>query len=406
MKILLVAMSDSIHVARWIDIISNLDYQVYLFPCQDFGATHPNIKGITIFHTFFSDQRNSRGVNNYYGRRIPGKSSPSRFIAGIARGIQSIFHPTLREIQLKNVIDEVKPDIIHSMELQHAGYLTLNVKKKFFSTFPPWLVTNWGSDIFYFGRFPNHENKIREVLDHCDYYSCECNRDIKLARLYGYKGFSFPPFPNSGGFDLAKISLLRQPGLTSSRRVIMIKGYQHWAGRALVALKALEMCSDLLLGYKIIVYSSNNNKDIKRVLNRLKNESGVSFQILPNGIPHEEILKYHGMARISIGLSVSDGISTSFLEAIAMGSFPIQSNTACVNEWVKNGENGYIVPPEDPTCVTEAIRSALQDDQLVDKAAQINADLVKRKLDKNLITECIKAMYEKIFWDANIKKKV
>ena len=31
-----------------------------------------------------------------------------------------------------------------------------------------------------------------------------------------------------------------------------------------------------------------------------------------------------------------------------MGSFPIQSDTACADEWIEDGVSGLIVPPEDP----------------------------------------------------------
>ena len=34
----------------------------------------------------------------------------------------------------------------------------------------------------------------------------------------------------------------------------MLKGYQGWAGRALVALEAMEACADVLKEYEIVVY--------------------------------------------------------------------------------------------------------------------------------------------------------
>ena len=41
-------------------------------------------------------------------------------------------------------------------------------------------------------------------------------------------------------FDIDQYQTLRQEGPVSQRRTIVIKGYQHWAGRALVALKAVD----------------------------------------------------------------------------------------------------------------------------------------------------------------------
>jgi len=72
------------------------------------------------------------------------------------------------------------------------------------------------------------------------------------------------------------------------------------------------------------------------------------------------MLHYYGRARIYIGLSISDAISTSLLEAMVMGAFPIQSCTACADEWIEDGKSGFIVPPEDPHVIAEAIRRALR----------------------------------------------
>src|SRR6185503_10908709 len=62
--------------------------------------------------------------------------------------------------ELIKTIQKVKPDIIHSLEIQHAGYLTLSAKKKIGSDFPTWIVTNWGADIHYFGEIQEHAEKI------------------------------------------------------------------------------------------------------------------------------------------------------------------------------------------------------------------------------------------------------
>jgi hypothetical protein len=50
-----------------------------------------------------------------------------------------------------------------------------------------------------------------------------------------------------------------------------------------------------------------------------------------------------GRARIYLGVSKTDGISTSLLESIARGAFPIQSVTSCANEWVEHYKSGYLL---------------------------------------------------------------
>jgi glycosyltransferase involved in cell wall biosynthesis len=107
-------------------------------------------------------------------------------------------------------------------------------------------------------------------------------------------------------------------------------------------------------------------------------------------------MELQSKARISIGLSISDGISTSLLEAMAMGSFPIQSYTACANEWIEDQISGFIVPPEDPEIIEQAIRKALADDNLVDSAAEANYLTIAQKADYKILQQTTIDTYSKI----------
>jgi hypothetical protein len=66
---------------------------------------------------------------------------------------------------------------------------------------------------------------------------------------------------------------------------------------------------------------------------------------------------------------------------MVMGSFPIQSCTACADEWIEHGVSGMIVPAEEPEIIAMWIRKALLDDELVDNAARINWQTALARLD-------------------------
>jgi len=393
MKVLIIAMSDSIHTARWISQIADQGWEIHLFPSVDCGMIHPDMKGITIHAPFYETRRCDRSV------RVHGVPLYGDFFT---QGLNFLMsragkYVNLQQKRLLQVIRNIRPDVIHSLEIQHAGYLTLEAKKSFPGTFPPWIVTNWGSDIYLFGRLPEHEQKIREVLASCNYYSCECRRDIDLAKSYGFKGQVLPVFPNSGGFNLSEVAELRQPGPVADRRIIMLKGYQHWAGRALIGLKALERCADALRGYEIAVYSAS--REVVAAVKLFRKKTGITVKIVPNETPHRDILGMHGRARISIGLSMSDGISTSFLEAFVMGAFPIQTWTSCADEWIEDGKTGILVPPEDPVLIEQAIRRALTDDRMVNDAAAMNHKRAVETLDRSSLKKEALAIYTTAFRD-------
>jgi glycosyltransferase involved in cell wall biosynthesis len=287
------------------------------------------------------------------------------------------------------------------LEIQHAGYLTLDSKNLLGGKLPTWIVTNWGSDIYLFGRLAEHVGRIKEVLATCDYYSCECQRDVQLAKQMGLKGEVLPVLPNTGGFDLDSVAQFRQPGPTSARRLIILKGYQHWSGRALVGLRAIALCAEELKGYRVAVYFANNDVEIAAEL--VSQSTGIPVEIMPY-CSHDEMLRYYGRARIYIGLSISDAISTALLEAMVMGAFPIQSCTACADEWIVDGQTGFIVPPEDPEPIAAAIRRAVSDDILVDNAAEINSRVARERLDQDVIRPQVIAMYEKVAAQEAVKR--
>jgi glycosyltransferase involved in cell wall biosynthesis len=125
-------------------------------------------------------------------------------------------------------------------------------------------------------------------------------------------------------------------------------------------------------------------------------KTGIATRIISHDTTHQEMLSLHAKARISIGLSISDAISTSLLEAMVMGSFPIQSCTACADEWVQHGVSGMIVPPEDTEVIEKAIRMALAEDGLVDKAAEINWQVALTRLDGALLKQKATDIYRSI----------
>jgi glycosyltransferase involved in cell wall biosynthesis len=84
------------------------------------------------------------------------------------------------------------------------------------------------------------------------------------------------------------------------------------------------------------------------------------------------------------------------LEAITMGAFPIQSNTSCANEWLRDGESGILVEAEEPEQAERALRRVVADDELVDRAAATNFETVMQRLDTKSVRPRVVEMYEQI----------
>ncbi len=381
-------MPNSVHAARWISQLTAEGWDIYIFPSLR-AELNPSFHHVSIFapSLTYSIQGSSRSVQCV---RWTGLFSfLDKMLSLVFRKPVDFFW----KLALTWVIRLLKPDFIQSLEIQHAAYLVLSVREQFKNDFPKWAVTNWGNDIFLFGRFFEHAEKIRSILRYCDYYSAECHRDVNLAMEMGYRGKILPVIPNAGGYNLERIMGFRQGGAVSARKVILLKGYQNWAGRALVGLRSLARCADVLNGYRVVIFAAS--PDVVMAANLFSQDTGIPVDILPNS-NHDAMLRLHGQARIYIGLNISDGISISSLEAILMGAFPIQSCTACSDEWIVNGVNGFIVPPEDPDIIAVAIREAVLNDSLVDSANEYNKKLARERLDEKIIEPQVIAMYKEI----------
>ena len=389
--ILFVAMPDSIHTARWLEQLNEQNWDIHLVPSTMIPSLHPRIRQITVHHLFYSEKiLNIDAINS---KNLVIKWLERIMYAVLRRWFGQLLLPWRARL-LARTIERVQPDIVHSLEIQAAGYLTLAAKEFVIVPFPAWIVTNWGCDIHLFGKLPKHKEKIQQVLQECNYYSCECQRDVLLAQHLGFNKSVLPVFPNTGGFDLTRLAKIRNRVITSKRNIIMLKGYQHFAGRALVGLQALAECADLLKGYTIVIYSAA--KVVIKEAQLLSQKTGIAMRIIPDSTSHDDILSLHAEARISIGLSISDGISTSLLEAIVMGSFPIQSCTACADEWIEHGVSGMIVPAEEPEIIAMWIREALLDDELVNNAARINWQTALARLEGEALKQQAIAIYDTV----------
>jgi len=374
-KVLLIAMADSIHAARWLEQFEGEPIQFVLFPSSPHRRIHPKITEMLT-----SDD----GVN----LRIYGLL---RRLALPMWAIDRFIDNRLRGVLLRKLIRREKPDIVHAMEFQHGAYLVIHGFKKI-ATKPYFIATNWGSDIYWFQRFPRHRKKIRLVLAHANAYSAECERDHELARHHGFSGIHLPVFPNAGGFSdqhLERAALLPLP---STRKVIAVKGYTSFVGRADVALQAIDLASEHLGGFEIAIFSSDMKS--RRKSRSVSKRTGLKFtNYRRHELSHVEMLELFARSRIYIGISESDAISTSMIEAMSSGAFPIQTNTSCGDEWITSGETGFIVGPTDIGEISRVLSVALTDDVLVDSAAVRNRATANARLSSVHIRQKIKYFY-------------
>jgi glycosyltransferase involved in cell wall biosynthesis len=367
--------------------LDGLDWDVHILDSARWEAPHPGLREVTV----------------HVAENVP--------VDGVHQSVRVRHYPTddgdwasscARE--LARLVRELRPDIVHSQELQHAGYLTLEARQLLGGAFPPWLVTSWGSDLDLFGRQPSERGRIGAVMRACDYFGAECHRDVAQARTFGFRGKVIGVWPVAGGVSLERWRRHRTSGPSSQRRAIAVKGQCGRFGRGQVAVEAIELCGRRLQDFELCIWGGEPtlNERWRRLSARLGTKltlAGETDEADGRFASHELVLGMHGRSRASINLGISGGLCTSMLEAAAMGSLPIQSVEGCSPELLPAGTGAIYVSAEDPEEVAAAVISALNEPRLVDRIAAANESLVERHLNSAVIGARVIDAYERILGD-------
>lgn len=374
MKILFVSMP-SVHVIRWIENLKDTSHELFWFDVLDRGRLD-TLDSVTQVVNW-----KKRKVKYIKGEYFLSKKFPK---------VYEKVHPYLEVTAndgLKRVILDIKPDVVHSFEMQGCSYPIFKVMQECSNI--KWLYSCWGNDLYYYQQFPIHLKKIKLLLSRVNYLHTDCKRDFEIAKQLGFQGKHVGVIPGGTGYKLQDLEIYKLP--LEERKIILVKGYEHHLGRGLNVVKALQGIQNLIQHYKVVVFGAHT-----KVIDYI-NSQNLNFTVFDrHGLSHDELLKIMGRSLIYVGNSISDGMPNTLLEAIVMGVFPIQSNPGGVTgEIIENGKNGFLI--QDPNNIKEIqqhIEEALKDNERLRNAQSINHS-ISRQLDYFLNQKKVVELYER-----------
>jgi hypothetical protein len=381
-KILIIGMFDSIHLSRWLSQFKDQEVDFILFPSKKFK--YINFELSELFQS--ENVANFSIAKPYFYFKYLG------FVDFILCFLFRKFRVDIKRLLLRYCLSTNSFKYVHAIEIQGAGYLYASLPKTILDR-NTLILTNYGSDVIFYRNFPEHRIKINSVLSIAKLYSAECQRDYEIALSMGFVGKFLPCIPNAGGFTDNTFDLNVTP--SEERNLIVAKCYGGIFG---LGESIIEAVSTFLFGkthIKVIIHSVT--KDLFEKSNKLLEDfpGQVIVYNTSKKIPRNELLKDISNAKIYIGASCSDGISTSFLEAICLGAYPIQTNSSCANEWIECGFIGTLVSSK-TSSILEALNEAYFDQKL---------ELIRRENLKNarkyLAFELIKSQAIK-FYETNV----
>lgn len=95
-------------------------------------------------------------------------------------------------------------------------------------------------------------------------------------------------------------------------------------------------------------------------------------------VPKAAIAPHLSRAGVYVSASLADGTSSSLLEAMACGLLPVVSRIPANAPWIEHGKNGLLFDPGRPDELASALRRAMTDQDLRDRAAAGNRERVVR----------------------------
>jgi hypothetical protein len=381
-QILIIGMFDSIHLARWLKQFESTSIDFKLFPSKKFK--YINIELLKLLES--NSEASYKFAKPYYQYKLIG------YFDFLICKIGDLFNINVKLLLLNKILSRNMFNFVHAIEIQGAGYLYLelpvNIKSKNLL-----ILTNWGSDIFFFQKDPVHNSKISKIINLASYYSAECERDYELLKNYDFKGNLLPCIPNGGGFDDKEFNSIEY--LASDRDLILCKGYGGKFGRVDLSIPAIENTLKKYLNLNVFFYSVT--KDVENLIIDLakKYKDRVEYSVISKPISHTSLMQLFKKARVYIACSESDGISTSFLEAIVNGAYPIQTNTSCVNEWADKGIICSIVGL-DVNEITTELEKVIADKDILDNAQKTNLNIARLILSKSTINQIAHKFYDVI----------
>lgn len=159
--------------------------------------------------------------------------------------------------------------------------------------------------------------------------------------------------------------------------------------RALALLKTIP--SDMTVSF---LSSGPLLTNVEGLADRLIEPSWRSKVVFLNGVSDSQLKVVIRSGSFYLSASLSDGTSSSLLEAMAAGAIPIVTDIPANREWIEPGKNGLLFRPGDHEGLADAIRRALLGEPWMEAARETNQSLVRERADSNVTMSALSAILE------------
>lgn len=436
LKILFIGFGGSTHTHAWIDLLSDTKCNLRLFSVPGGGIPPPDWN----IPTYICDPSSQlpKGLNpsnrrslyplpeemDILERELKNKVSFKFFLiirrvlnfAGAWFQIPPLYYdyPNYRNNQihksknirsitpdewLAEIIQDWAPDIIHTLGVFNGqgGAFYFDLRKRFgLDNTGKWILQlRGGSDIALRRYDPEAEKQLLYLFKDCDQIITDNHFNMEYIKKLGFadKIASIAPVPGTGGIDVKQLASFRTRKASQSREIIFPKGYELAWSKCLPIFEAFQLCWDSIAPCKIHIL--NITPEVRSWFYTLPLRIRESC-IVHDRIPRQDFFSLLANARVLLIPSLVDGVPNSLYEAMALGTFPIVSPLETIRTVVEAEKNVLFARNLYPHEIAVALTLAMSNDDLVDRAAQNNFELVEKIANRTVISARVAEYYEKL----------
>jgi glycosyltransferase involved in cell wall biosynthesis len=290
-------------------------------------------------------------------------------------------------LDLRRVIRQIKPDLIHAGPIQNCAFLAA------LSRFHPVLAMSWGYDL---AMEADKSAWMRWVtsftLRRSAFFASDANITREKAIAYGVDPERTVIFP--WGTDIEHFAPKKpRTRPVSSLTLFCNRTWEPIYGVDVLAKAFVKVAAEHPSVNLILLGGGSQGSKIRQILMK----GGALERVHFGGqVAQADLPRWYHMADLYISASHVDGSSVSLMEALACGLPTLVSDIPGNKEWIEDGANGWLFRDGDANDLAEKISRAIQNRKMFKKIGEAARKTAEEKADwKKNFGKLLEA-YEKI----------
>ncbi len=260
----------------------------------------------------------------------------------------------------RRLVKDFTPDVIHAHTIGFDSDLGAYLKKKLGC---PLVVTTHGSDV----SVPFERGTVRELANTCNCADSLVAVGAPLAEKLRASGTSTPISVILNGYN-GHNSYVSFPETFRNRESVIQVGH-------LIQQKhfdtTIEAFAEVLKKHPKATLTIIGKGSEQENLEAQCKELGITDAVVFLGeIPNADVMKRMAQSKFFVMPSVREGFGIVYLEAMASGCITIGTEGEGIADFIEDGVNGFLVPPDQPDVISQKILWCLEHPEKAEEIAR------------------------------------